>query len=393
MKNTKTSINVYTITDYLLVIVIFYSNMTYIPFFTKVSIVPIITYLLWVLLFVSLLKSFAKIQSSSLMIISVVLIFDTYIMLMEILSKNPYITSRFVYPVNLCLFVFLIGQAVGKKINAKKLKLFARSYIYSAMILGIFIYLNYFRGVNWVDSTSYIVIQKNGITLIFVISIIFLLFAGQLMRAFLKNITIIFFIVMLIMLKSRAAILGLLFATIYYFWKMSAKKKIVVILLSTVAIILTINYTNIPNYLLYNVLLNNRLSNGINAITSGRFDQWNLFIVNFLKQPYIGQGTYFIESFPLASLMSYGIIGSIPLFILSILPIFYVIKNNNFTSNSLNIRSIVIVLWLIIFSNGIFEELAPFGPGVKCYMLWFFTGLYIGQIYTVKKQIGLKNIS
>lgn len=30
--------------------------------------------------------------------------------------------------------------------------------------------------------------------------------------------------------------------------------------------------------------------------------------------------------------------------------------------------------------NGLFEELAPFGPGVKCFSLWFYFGFYIGNL-------------
>ena len=46
----------------------------------------------------------------------------------------------------------------------------------------------------------------------------------------------------------------------------------------------------------------------------------------------------------------------------------------------------LIMLTIITLSNSLFEELAPFGPGVKCYLLWVVTGL--SMAFTEKSENG-----
>ena len=53
-------------------------------------------------------------------------------------------------------------------------------------------------------------------------------------------------------------------------------------------------------------------------------------------------------------------------------------KNKNKTNNKL--KHLVFLLSIMLIVNGLFEELAPFGPGVKCFSLWFYFGFYIGNL-------------
>ena len=55
------------------------------------------------------------------------------------------------------------------------------------------------------------------------------------------------------------------------------------------------------------------------------------------------------------------------------------------------------VNFLILFSvalsytiNGVFEQLAPFGPGVKCYFLWFLYGMITSNVFS-KGPIRISN--
>ena len=75
--------------------------------------------------------------------------------------------------------------------------------------------------------------------------------------------------------------------------------------------------------------------------------------------------------------MTYGILGSIVVFILAILPLVNLTYSTARYDMLPELRYITIILWWISMVNGIFEELAPFGPGVKCYLLWLLCGIYI----------------
>ncbi|MPQ45150.1 hypothetical protein GBZ86_15610 [Clostridium tarantellae] len=115
----------------------------------------------------------------------------------------------------------------------------------------------------------------------------------------------------------------------------------------------------------------------LNAITSGRIDHIIYFKENFSENMFIGTGRFYLESFPLALLMSYGILGSCPIFILSIFPLIIAYRYRKLDKNN-KIRKLIILLNIILLINGLFEELSPFGPGVKCYLLWMITGIYLG---------------
>jgi len=370
--------NKYYTIDYLIAIIVFYSNITYFPFLTSYEFINTVTYFLWGVLFLWVVLSGTRIPNSAFVYVMCVLAFDVYVGVMEIFSLNNYFYSRFVYPVNMCLFLLIIGIGIAKNITKEKLVFYFKSYINSALLLGIIIYFQYFRNFNWVDSMSYLVIQKNGIAMIFLIAIIFCVYIGDNISKIKRTLLISAFAMMLLMLKSRAVILGLFLVIIYWFLKLNRKKKILFILLSCFLTFYFVEFTTVPNYLVDNLLFNNRYDMGLDSVSSDRLTHLSIFNENFFDCPILGRGTYYLESFPLAALMSYGIIGSFPLFILSFLPVVSVIKNKE-DIGSLKIGEFLIAIWMIYFSNGIFEELAPFGPGVKCYILWVLTGIYLGH--------------
>lgn len=365
--------------EILMAITIFYTNITYLPSLTGNKFIDILNYLFWIVIFFAVTQLKFKINKEVLIFIVLLYLFNMFILIMDLFTSNPYINSRFIYPVNMSIFILYIGFRLGELIKVDSYYLYAKSYIISALILGTVLYLDYFRGVDWINSMSYIFVQKNGIAQIFLIAIAFLLLTQNLFR---KNIIVIFtvfFCMILLMLKSRATLLGLFLLIAYIFLNFSLKKKLIFIsIVSTLIVIIALN-SNIFNVLIYNVLLNNRADTGINAISSGRISHFTEFMNNFGASPLIGQGRYYLESFPLASLMSYGIFGSIILFTLSILPIAIVMKKYK-RFDSLKLYKMVTVLWVIMIVNSLFEELAPFGPGVKCYMLWLLCGIYIGHV-------------
>ncbi|GAB6168245.1 hypothetical protein JCM1393_07050 [Clostridium carnis] len=364
-------------TDIFLAMVIFYSNITYYPFFTSIELVNIITRMLWILLFLVLIFKNRIVNRGIIKYIACICSFDVYILFLEIITDKNYVFSRFVYPINLCIFIIFIGSYIGININENKLRFYFKWYIYSSFILSLLIYINYFMGVNWINSMDTIVVQKNSISMVFLLSIILLIFVHKFKKNLWTNILIVYFSIMLVIIKSRAALVGLILVFIYFFLKLKLKHKIITIFIVIISIFFINKYTNLLDYLIFNIFLNNRAKYGIDAISSGRQEHLNIFKDLFVENPLIGRGSFYLEAFPLASLMSYGIIGSIPIFIMSLLPLVDFIKAKNEKKCS-NIRIILFIIWAVIILNGLFEELAPFGPGIKCYILWLFVGILQG---------------
>ena len=101
----------------------------------------------------------------------------------------------------------------------------------------------------------------------------------------------------------------------------------------------------------------------------------SFFLTNFKEDYFIGQGNVWVESFPLNTLLNYGILGSIPVFVIWLIPLNFLKRKNYRDKKLYNSLSLIYVVYMI---NSIFEALAPFGPGVKCYMLWLICGIYAG---------------
>lgn len=72
---------------------------------------------------------------------------------------------------------------------------------------------------------------------------------------------------------------------------------------------------------------------------------------------------------------NYGFIIGTILIIISVFPLISSIRTLRLEPSTYNIRYTVVVLAAVFSLNSIFEGLPPFGPGIKCYILWFLFGV------------------
>ena len=86
---------------------------------------------------------------------------------------------------------------------------------------------------------------------------------------------------------------------------------------------------------------------------------------------------------PLTVLLSYGVIGGLPILLFSLFPLYIGMKNIKYLKYRV-FCSVIMSLGIVMWVNGIFEEQSPFGPGVKCYFLWLVTGLFLGYKRRIK---------
>ncbi|MGU8908542.1 O-antigen ligase family protein [Clostridium perfringens] len=270
------------------------------------------------------------------------------------------------------------------KISVEKI---VNSFVYSSLLVGIYIYIDTFRGQDWSDSMGYLYASKNSISTIFVIAVICILLYWKNKSMSVKYSVLIFFIVLIFMMKSRTSILGLLFSYIYFltFVIENKKKKLIYLSIFISIILFILCNENLNNLIINKIIFNNRIGSDLNSLSSGRVDHFNIFFENFKFNPLVGNGGMYLESFPLAILISYGIIGSIFIFILSISPIIIGFIDRN-SYKYIKVRRLMILLNIVLIVNGLFEELSPFGPGVKCYLLWVITGIYLGLIVKEERR-------
>ena len=130
-----------------------------------------------------------------------------------------------------------------------------------------------------------------------------------------------------------------------------------------------------------NILLNHRASEGISAVTSGRTDQITEVLTelpaadtgnsaSFLT----GSGSTYIESLPMAAILSYGIIASVPLILFAFVPLVCANLAKKTNIGKKGYALLLLALSIAFLCSGLFEERAPFGPGVTYFLFWFLSG-------------------
>ncbi|HBJ98026.1 MAG TPA: hypothetical protein DDY82_03040, partial [Clostridiales bacterium] len=115
-------------------------------------------------------------------------------------------------------------------------------------------------------------------------------------------------------------------------------------------------------------------------ITSGRTDGFKWLYENFKNIWFLGAGTPgdILENFYYYTLGVFGILGSIFAFSFVLSPLYFIIKDRK-EKNDDNLRLNLFIITIVMLVGGLGEALCPFGPGVKCYLLWLIFGYYIGH--------------
>lgn len=362
---------------------VFISNFTQLPIFHGNGLIKILLLVMWGMLLALLIINYIDIlRIKFINLILLVLSFDILILVFQIVTGNNYLTSDFIYPLHLSIFILFVSYFCGQVLNKECISKISNYIIISCFIVTIVIYFNNFYGVAWANSLTYIYSAKNSIAQITLVSCVLLIFIPNCgFNKVIKLLILLFNFMFIIMLKSRATLIGIGIVTAYFIYLKFKKSRNKIVTISLVVVILSYVITSdfFENFIIKKIILNNRENADLNTLTSGRADHLNYFFENFNDVFWVGGGNVYLESLPLSALMSYGIIAGLILILLAFIPAFYLIRYKKI-NKLLPLRNIVIILFLSMISNGIFEQLAPFGPGVKCYTLWLFTGLYIGML-------------
>lgn len=288
-----------------------------------------------------------------------------------------YYRSALPYPIEISIFVLICGSACSSELNDEDLDMIITFYIISTLIVGFSIYISYIAGASF-GSRQYLYDSKNSVCQILLTGFIFALFTKQnrTVIAKLTNLLILLFLAYeILMLQSRASIIGIPLALLLVVINRNINKWTKrVVLFSLIACII---YLLIPENLEFfksNILFAGRNAANLNDLSSGRSNEWENFPVYFHQHPWIGVGRFKMESLILTSLLEYGLIGGSLILILALTPLIYALKNYKFEKHK-PVFLAFLAISICYVLNGVFEQLAPFGPGVKCYALWFLFGI------------------
>jgi hypothetical protein len=365
----------------------FITNLSQLPALLDNSTVKGVVFSIWllvVLLSVSVARGTGRSIAAG-MAILLIAFFDVFLLAARILTGGGYITADLTYPVHVAAFIALCGYVAGAVLRDASedellgaLRIIGVCFVSSALLVGFVIYLEVFAGTDWYSANGFLYGPKNSFSLILVEAIAVTLM-GQFPRTWKTRVMAITpFVVLLLILRSRAAIIGLAALLIYVIFSRTApavvRRLAGLVLVTTIAVVAT--NASIFEPVIVRGFFRGAPGSSLDVLSSGRIGQYEIFLDMFPRYVLSGSGGTYIESFPLAAILSFGLVGSFPVLLLALAPLIYCAKPRLGDALSI-LRATVLFIWIVSIVNSFFEELAPFGPGTKFYFLWLLTGLWL----------------
>ncbi len=362
----------------------FFSNLTQFPIFVNLNISSYLAIGTWLafLAYCLCCRLKWKVESNVMPIIIYVTIFASFICIMHLFSNGKYLSTKLVYPIFLSVFILFLGSNVGKMINDKDFNNIISAYVFSSLIVCIDIFVTYL--LNPYDAIRvYSYDSKNSISQIILtgclFTVLFKLFNKDTKYKIIHLCVAIFFIVSLLLLRSRATLISIPFIVFFIilFGNKNIKNfRLIACVLLILGFIILLLIPNALETLINDYILGGRDSNDLNDVSSGRLSEWQNFFTDLGNGWLLGNGTMKRESLILTSILQYGFPMGCSIILYALTPFIFSLKH---IKNRDGLITVLFYLGFIYFLNGIFEQLAPFGPGVKCYMLWLMYGIAIAR--------------
>ena len=379
MNNSKNTVNKRFV--YLICLVCFVTNISQIPFFVTRGLSNKLSTPIWAMLCIYCIFRYSEISLHYIRGFFVCTSFFGIYYFVGQLFINAYSDSELVRALMLSVFVLFVGLLVGRELKFQDWDPIITAYTISGLILMIMIYLTYIRG-NSLSGTVYLYNSKNSASQILLTTWIFILLKKLDTYSFLKKIfyfvSFAFLTYVLLMLQSRSSILGMPIVVLWVLLSRKSDKKLRRWLVIAVIIIIIALLCNDSFYdFIYQVLTAGRDTSNLNNLTSERFVEWQQFWDRMKDTPFFGHGRDKQETIILTSLLEFGFIGGTMILIIAIYPLVWGLKRKAMIEP---LYIIFIAIALTYIQNGITEQLAPFGPCVKCYVLWFMMGTLVSIV-------------
>lgn len=357
------------------------TNISQLPYFVSLGISSLVATMTWVVFAIYLIFSHKMVlQTNVFPVVFFTLFLLFYALIMKAITGIDYVNTSLLSAIFTAIFVLIVSYIAGQRVNNKTLSVFSTCYILSAAFVGTFVFFQFLFEYD-VSSRVYAYTSKNSITQIIYSALIFILvYKMNIKQVAIKIVYIIlllFLLYIILLLKSRASLISIPIILLIVVWmgKLNKKAAIAVSVGLIAAVIILILKPSIWDSMYKNILMGGR-SDELSDLTSGRSTEWENFPLEFSNSPIFGHGVMKRESLILTSLLEYGILGGIPILVFALSPLLFVMPKLDLRQIEVQAFLLVVVAYLI---NGIFEQLAPFGPGVKCYALWFMMGVFMAN--------------
>ena len=305
------------------------------------------------------------------------LLFFLYCFSCQMFTGGHYFTQD-LYNMAICLMITIVSYCYWLHNSSQyALQTICAISLVCGVFLSLDVYVNYLAGAN-IMSASYAYDEKNslGQILLCIIFISILFFKPKDKRIlWASRLCMLFMLLVMILLKSRATFVSALYILYYATLRKGNKKlKIAILTIGLLLCVFLLANANAYDVIVNGIVFGGRNSSDLNSLTSNRVILFAIALKLIPQHPWVGAGEYYVDCLPLNLLTEYGIIG----LTIVITFLFYLFHSLN-TKVKTPLRMAAYVLYMSCLINALFEAYPPFGPGVKCFILWMVYGFALAE--------------
>ena len=316
---------------------------------------------------------------------SLIIGFSIYCIICEAVTGKPYLGVDFNNILISSLIAITSFAYWNSSFSEKKLEYLSWLLLLLGLLLGVYVYFEYLINSNIMDRV-YAVKDKNSIgQIIFCCALIPLLALKNynLKTKYFIYASVLILAAIVVMTKSRATILGIGFVLSYFmFFHGSLRIRFVYSITFATAVLFILLDNTLYDIVINGILLGGRNVENLNDVSSGRV----ILISNCLKgisdNFWFGNGVKYMDCMPIIMLYQYGFLGAMMVFSFLIYIGYYISRCTDRSSANL----ITFLLFWCFMINSLFEAQPPFGPGIKCFLLWVFIGLTMARPILSKNE-------
>lgn len=190
-------------------------------------------------------------------------------------------------------------------------------------------------------------------------------------------VAMLFMLTVVFMMKSRATLLGVFFVIGYYLLMYkNLKVRILLFALAIGAFIYLWTTPSAYEMLVDNIILAGRDTSDLDDLSSGRIYLLEQQLRKIPDNIITGSGVDYMDCFPVMVLVQYGLIGCLIVYSFLIEAAVKVCARFK-PRKGINLATFLL-FWAMML-NSLFEAYPPFGPGVKCFILWMAFGFALSK--------------
>ena len=363
----------------------FITNLSQLPAIVDRGVGRYLSFPVWILLFLLCFVNCPKIRLRSIKVLYLLAaLFYVYLFFGTVFTDVNRFDASIPKVIPIAMFVALVGMQSGDYLSENDLKWIFNLYTISALIVCAAVFRDYVFGSAW-DSRLFSYDSKNSVSQILLTAWILIFF--QNLKNDRKGLYFGFYAACLLLLtwtllglKSRATLICVPLILIWALFKKQIGKKLrwIILLSLAAAGIYLFTHRAVLDSLIENILYAGRDAGDWNDLSSGRFDEWTYFFPDFRRNGFFGENYDKRESVILSSFLQHGIIGGLLVCAMAAYPLLWFSRR---ISRKSEYRVTLIAIAVSYTINGLFEQQAPFGPGVKCYFLWFMLGIFASELW------------